>query len=141
MTRREVDQLSASAVKEWIETDEKGIRPLRRNCCEGCIDLADGAGVEEPDLQSHTPSYRFNFAFVILGIGRIDQHGHASRCGHQLTQEFQSFRRQLSTQKIDSRQVAAWSSKACNETELNRVGGNDEDDGNCRSCRLSYDHD
>ena len=90
-----MDQLSPSAVKERIETDEQRVGPLTRERSKGRVNLVDGAGVEQLYLQSHGASYRFNFALVILRIGRIDQHGHTRRCGHQLTQECEPFSRQL----------------------------------------------
>ena len=34
------------------------------------------------------------------GTGRIDEHGNTSGSGHQLTQEFESLRHQLSTEKL-----------------------------------------
>ena len=40
-------------------------------------------------------------------MGRIDEHGNTNGPGHQLTQEFQALRRQLSREKIDPREVAA----------------------------------
>ena len=57
------------------------------------------------------------------GIGRIDEHGNASGCGHQLTQEFQPLCRQLSTEKIDPCQVAARPGEAGDKTEPDRIVG------------------
>jgi hypothetical protein len=72
----------------------------------------------------------------IHGVGRIDQHAHASGCGHQFMKKFQPLRRQLAAQKIDSRQVAARPSEAGDETEPDRVIASDEDDGDRCGCRL-----
>ena len=75
---------------------------------------------------------------VGLGIwkGRIDEHGHTSGCGHQLTQELQPLCRQLGTEKIDSCQVAARTGEAGDKTVPDRVIAGVEDDGDRRGCRL-----
>jgi hypothetical protein len=42
--------------------------------------------------QPHGPSRDFHVShgcFGVRGIGRIDEHGHTSRFGHQLAQEFE----------------------------------------------------
>jgi hypothetical protein len=56
-------------------------------------------------------------------IGWIDENGHSSGRGHQLTQEFQPLRRQLSTVKIHAGRVAARPSKAGDKTKLDRIFG------------------
>ena len=56
--------------------------------------------------------------------------------GHQLTQEFQPLRRQLTTEKIDACQVAARPSQAGDKTKLDRVFADQENDGDRRGCRL-----
>ena len=118
MARRQVDQLGTAAVQEGVETDEERIGPITPKRCEGCIDLTDSPGVEDLDLQPDGASRQFNVSQRGLGIrniGRIDQHGHARGCGHQLAQELQPLRRQLGTEKIDSGQVAARPSEACDQ--------------------------
>ena len=55
-------------------------------------------GVEHLDLQPDGARSRFHVPQRGLGIrsiGRIDEHGHTSGSGHQLTQEFQPLCRQL----------------------------------------------
>jgi hypothetical protein len=69
-------------------------------------------------------------------IGRIDEHGHPSGCGHQLTQEFQPLCRQLTNEEINPCQVAAWPREAGDKTKPHRVFGDGEDDGDRRGCRL-----
>jgi hypothetical protein len=69
-------------------------------------------------------------------IGRIDQHRHARRSEHQLTQQFHPLCHQLGTEKLDPRQVSARSSEARDEIEPNRVFDDCEDDGDRRSGSL-----
>jgi len=62
------------------------------------------------DLQPHGASGDIHLsqcALGIRGIGRIDKHGHANGCRHQLTQELQPLCYQLTIEKIDPCQIAA----------------------------------
>ena len=107
MARRQVGQLDTPAGEKGVAADEEGVGPLARKRCEGRIDLAAGAGVEDLDLQPHGARSRFHVSQRGLGsrsIGRIDEHGHTSGSGHQLAQQFQPLCRQLSIEKIDTRQ-------------------------------------
>jgi hypothetical protein len=90
--------LETPAVEERVATDEEGVGSLAQKSREGCVDLATGAGAEDLDLQFHGTSSRFHVSQRELGIhclGRIDEHGYTSGCGHQLTQKSQRLRRQL----------------------------------------------
>ena len=127
------------ADEKGVGADEEGVGPLAHKCCEGRIDFAAGAGVEDLDLQPHGAGSRFHVSQRGLGnrsIGRIDEHGHASGCGHQLTQEVQPLCRQLTIEKIDPCQVAARPGEAGDKTKPDRVFVDDEDDGDRRGCRL-----
>ena len=98
VARRQVGQLHTPADEKGVGADEERVGPLARKRCEGRIDLAAGAGVEDLDLQPHGAGGRFHVSQRGLGsrgIGRIDEHGHTGRSGHQLTQELQPLRRQL----------------------------------------------
>jgi hypothetical protein len=71
-----VDQLGTPAVEEGLLTDEEGIGPFTSKSCECRIDVADGAGFENLDLQPDGASCRSNFSqrcLGILSVGRIDQ--------------------------------------------------------------------
>ena len=138
MARREVDQLDAPADEEGVGADEERVGPLARKRCEGRIDLAAGAGVEDLDLQSHGARSRCHISQRGLGMAhcRVDEHGNASGSGHQLAQEFQPLCRQLSSENIDACQVAARPGKAGDKTKLDRVFADVEDDGDRRGCRL-----
>ena len=139
MARRQLGQLDTPADEEGVAADEEGVGPLAHKSCEGRIDLAAGAGVEDLDLQPHGAGSRFHVSQRGLGsrsIGRIDEHGNTSGSGHQLTQELQPLCRQLAREKIDPCQVAARPGEAGDKTEPDRVFGDDEDDGDRRGCRL-----
>jgi hypothetical protein len=69
-------------------------------------------------LQSRGAGSRFDIShcgFGNRGIGRIDEQGDTSSRGNQLTQQFQTLCRQFDRQKIDARQVAAWTGEAGNK--------------------------
>ena len=139
-----MDQLDTPAGEKGVGADEERVGPLAHKRCEGRIDLAAGAGVEDLDLQPHGAGSRFHVSQRGLGsrsIGWIDEHGHTSGCGHQLAQEFQPLCRQLATEKIDPGQVAARPGEAGDKTEPDRVFAGDEDDGDRRGCRLGRQRD
>ena len=104
---------------------------------EGCNNLAAGAGAEDLDLQPHGARSRFYVSQ--RGLGRwtvwIDEYSHASSLGYQFTQEFQPLCGQLTTEKIDSCQIAARPGKAGDKTLPDRVFRGHEDDGDCRGGR------
>ena len=130
---RQMNQLDAPAVEERVAAHKKRVRSPAHNACEGRINLAAGAGVEDLDLQSDGAGSWFHVSQRGLGIrnvGRIDKHGHASGCGHQLMQELQPLCHQLGTEEIDTSEVAARSGEAGDETEPDRVFGGEEDDRN-----------
>ena len=87
--------------------------------------------MEGLDLQAHVASSsfrRFQRGLGIRSVGRIDEHGHASRSGHKLSQELQALRRQFSIKKIDARQVAARPCKADDKTKADWILGEGKND-------------
>ena len=105
MAHRGKGQLDTPAAEEGVGGNEKGAGPFAYNRREGCIDLAACAGADDMNLQSHSDGGRFDVSQCCLGnhyIGRIDEHSHASACGHQFAQELQLLRRQLAIDKIDT---------------------------------------
>src|SRR5262249_54010634 len=71
-------------------------------------------------------------------IGRIDQHGNSSGLRHQIVQQLQSFRLQLTRKKIDPRQISAWPGEAGDKTELDRVFADTKDDRDRRGCSFAH---
>jgi hypothetical protein len=106
--RRQVDQLDTPAGEKGVNVNEKGIGPLRRKRCKGCVDLAAGAGSEGLNFEPDCASSRLRVSQCALGIGtiRVDEHRNASGCGDKLTHKFQPLCSQLSIEEIYSRQVA-----------------------------------
>ena len=64
-------QLDTPGLEEGIAADEEGVGPLAHKSCEGRIDLAAGAGVEDLDLQPHGAGSRFHVSQRGLGIGSM----------------------------------------------------------------------
>src|SRR5262249_43894333 len=105
-------QLDTPTGQEGVAGDEEGVGPLACKSCEGRIDLADGADVEELDLQSKSARNRLYISHHGLGAGGTDEYGHMRCSGHQLTQQLQPLRHQLDRKNIDTCQVAARPSEA-----------------------------
>src|ERR1700752_2101889 len=100
-----MDHLNVPAVEEGVDADEECVGPLTRKCCEGSVDFAAGAGIEDLDLQSDAVSccrHLSRRGLRIHSIGRIDENGHASCRWHQLMQERQPLCGQLTGEKIDT---------------------------------------
>jgi hypothetical protein len=139
MACRQLGQLDTPAEEEGADPDEEGVGSLAHKRSERGIDLAAGAGVENPYLQSHGEGSRFHVSQGgrrSAGIGGIEEHSHASRSGHQRTQEFQPLCHQLGIEKIDPRQVAARPGEARDKTKRDRVFGYEEDDRDRRDRRF-----
>src|SRR5262249_4047230 len=119
--------------------DEERVGRRAHEGREGRIDLATGAGVEDLDLPPESARSWFHIPQDGLGVGRIsriDEYGHTSRCGHQLAQELEPFRRKLSREKINTCQVAARPGETGDKAEPDRVITDGENDGDRRACRL-----
>src|SRR5262249_42782142 len=67
---------------------------------------------------------------------RVQTRRRISASEMQCTNRSVPFCRQLTAQKIDPCQVAAWPGEACDETESDRIVGDNEDDGDGLGCRL-----
>src|SRR5215831_8289525 len=93
VARRQIDQLEAAANEKAIAADEKRVGPLAHKSCKGRVDLPTVAGLEDLELQPHSASSRFHVSQRSLGSGisRIDEHGHTSGAGHQLTSSSSRF--------------------------------------------------
>jgi hypothetical protein len=102
--------LGALAAEQGAASHEKSVRPLALESGERYIDLAAGAGVYDPDLQSHGAGsglHVFQRGLRIGSIRGIDEHRHTRGSGHQLAQELQPLRGQLNREKIDPSQIAS----------------------------------
>src|SRR5262249_57611705 len=57
---RQVGKLHSPASENYVGGDEKCVGTSIDKSCEGRIDLAAGAGIEDIDLQSHSAGSRFD---------------------------------------------------------------------------------
>ena len=134
------------AVASWTRRSlKKGSAPTKTASGRSCAKVAKAALISRPVLALRTwicsPMARAAASTSLtvisaVGIGRIDEHGDASGCGHQLTQKLQPLCRQLADEKIDACQVAARPGEAGDQTKPDRVVADSENDRNCRGCRL-----
>ena len=139
MARRQVDQLDTPAVEEGVAADEEGVGPLAHKSCEGRIDLAAGAGVEDLDLQPHGASSRFHVSHRGLRIGStagLTSTATRAAAGTSSRSSSSRFAANSRIEKIDTCQVAARPGEAGDETKPDRVFADGEDDGDRRGCRL-----
>ena len=66
----------------------------------------------------------------------IDQHRNPNRLGHQFVQQPQPLGRDLLAKKIDASRIAARSGKTGDQTKLDGVFANAENDRDRRGCRF-----
>ena len=129
-------QLDAPASEKGICSNEEGVGPLARKVCEGRIDLAAGAGVEDLDLQPHGARRRLQSLDVVSSLDvRIDEHSHATSSA-PVRAAVPAALPSTRAEEIDPCQVAAWPGEAGDKTKPDRVFGRHEDDGDRRGCRL-----
>src|SRR5215831_2838864 len=138
VARRQVGKLHPPTGEKRVGDNEERVGPLAYKSCEGRINLVDGAGVEDLDLQSNGARSRFHVSQnpIRIGGGRIDEHCYTSRSRHQFMQEFQLLCHQLTSDNIDTRCITPRPGEAGDEPEPDRVFVDDKDDGDRRSCRL-----
>ena len=138
MARRQLDQLDTPA-------GEKGPAPTKSASGRSRANVAKAALISRLVLARTTwtcsPMARAagstsRNVVSVFCRGRIDEHGHTRRCGHQLTQQLQPLCRQLGSEKIDPCQVAARPGEAGDKTEPDRVFADSEHDGDRCGCRL-----
>ena len=129
MTCRQLGQLDTPAEQEAADTDKEGIGSVVGKSSERCIDFADGAGIENPNLHPHCSSRSLQASQRRLSsrrIGRIDERVNTNSFRQKLTQEFQSLCHDFAQEDIDSRQVAVWLCEAGDKTELYWIFASDE---------------
>ena len=104
--------------------------------CKGRIDVSYGARVQDMESQPQRAGRCLQISRLNIAPGksRVDERGYSPRLGEQLVQQLQSLPTQFRVQRCHSGEVAARSVQAGNETDLNRIGASDEDNGNRGGC-------
>src|SRR4029453_2121077 len=130
VARCQIDQLDAPTEEEGVGTDEKSVGTLAHQSSEGGVDLAAAAGIEDLSLRPDGARSRFQVLHYCFGVAgaRVDEYGQTTDCADQLAQKFEPLCHQLTTEKIDPRQVAARARQAGDKTEPDRVFIDVEDD-------------
>src|SRR5262249_14180474 len=139
MVRRQRDEVYATAVEQRIVTDQECVGSLMPEARKGCIDLVIGARGENSDLPPnghgccpHVCDRRLSNS----GIVWINEHGEACGSRQQLVQEAKLLGRKFKAHGDDASDVTARLVEASDETSLDRVPTDLEDDRNCRGRSL-----
>src|SRR5262245_52043412 len=136
VARRQDGKLHTAIDEETIAGEEQGIGALARKGGKGRIDLGDCRGVEDLDLPDSGSGF-LRFSEGSLGarsIRRIDKHGNTNGLGDQIMKEPQPLGHHLPAEKIDASHVASGPGKAGDQTKLDRILGNAENNRDRRSC-------
>ena len=124
-------KLYPPAVEEPIWAHQQGICASTHKCCESFVDLVNGAGVENPDLQPNGVRRRIhvsNDTVGPLGIGRVDEQGNATCSGHKLMQNAESFCQQLANDEIEPGRISARPCEARDKTKFDWIVSDTEHD-------------
>lgn len=106
--------------------------------CEGCADLATGAGPQNASLQPDGDAGRLQFSQrdVAGRFAWVDEYSYANRVRRQGMQELQPLCGQLRRQNAHACHIAARLGEAGDKTQIHRVIGGIKDDGKRRGCCL-----
>src|SRR5262249_8248755 len=109
MADRQCGQLLAADKEQLIGHDHEPTGSQFDQGCEGDLDLAFAACMEDMELQPEGARRCLQGSRKRLsntGIGRVDEQGHARRAGHYLMQQLEPLRPYLYIQASYARQVA-----------------------------------
>ena len=140
--RRQASKLYGAADKKCVATDEERIGALARKCGKGRLDLSDGAGIKDLELQAEGRGGFLRASQCGVRdcwIARIDQNSNTNALWHQFMQEPQPLRHRLLDEKIAARCVATRSGETGDKTNFNRVVADGEYDWDRRSCSFGRD--
>src|SRR5262245_37494171 len=142
IARRKRRKLHAPADEEALTGDIESVGRVAPKAGEGGLNFAAGAGVEHSNLQSEG-ACRFRYlsqrGFGDRSIRRIDQDDNTNCLGQQIMQEAKPLGHNLSVEGIDAGRIAARPGKAGDQSQLDRVVADAEDDRDRRGrsfCRL-----
>src|SRR5262249_12662710 len=132
---RQGGELLGPAIEDCIGADHERAGSQLGQGREDRIEIAFGAGMQDMQLHSEDAGRRLQVSQYGLGIGIgwVDERGNDGRRWYQLVRQLQSFRHYLHVQLGHARDVAARPIEASDETELNRIAGGGEDNGNRRN--------
>jgi hypothetical protein len=118
-------------LKKGVGSDHERIRPLTRKACEGGIDFACRARLQNLDFERQRRGGRLG----PIGIGahhrrivRVLQERHGRGVRQQLTQQFEPLGGELDVERRDAGDVAAGPGQACHDSGFDRINRGHEDD-------------
>ena len=130
MAGGEGGDLFAPNEEKRIGSDDQGASRLLRGLSKRAIDVVLATGPDDPQYPPALLCRGLSLRRLTLGIGiiRVDQHGQW-RCGQDFGQQLESLWRQLAHEQRHPRNVATRMPEAPNESKLDRVIADRDDDG------------
>src|SRR5262249_10068444 len=118
VAEREHRQLFAPAVEEWIAPDHQPAGFQWDKVCEGRINVASAARVQDMELPPQRAGRLLQLARLDIATGksRVDERGYCAPFGEQLVQQLQSLPIRFRTQRGHACEVTARSVQAGYET-------------------------
>ena len=124
MARCQGRDLRAPAGKERVGTYQYGASAPENESRERGVDLADGSGVEDLDIEAQCGSGLGRVShrrLRVRRVGRINQHGDARGSWNHLMQQRQSLSHQLAELDMESRDISTWPIEARDEADSHGV--------------------
>jgi hypothetical protein len=135
VARRKRSELRPTGEEQGPGTNQKGVDALLNHACECRIDFTISLGSKDFDLPAKGRNRRLCVCYHRSNstlIVRIDEYGKALGCRQELVQKSDPLRGKLGVDERDPGNVASWPIEAGNETGLNWVIADEEDDWNRR---------
>src|SRR5262245_9651939 len=138
MACRQHHELARAIEKDRIRRDQERIDAHSGEPRKRCIDLADGAGIQNIDLLPYAAGGDLNVTHLHFGIGRVRVHQNSDRrgVGPQLAHQPQPLRFKVENKRAYTRDVAARPIEAGDEPAPDRVAADEEDDRYAHGRRL-----
>ena len=117
--------------KEWIGRNEKRTSRLSDKRGKSCAELVCSGDFYNIDLQLQITCRSLDFAYDSLGIRVVGVHKYADylRLWHKFMQKFELLGFHSNGEQIYSRGIATWMIEARDKAKLDRVAGENKQDG------------
>jgi len=131
VAEREHRELLAPAVEEWIAPDNEPAGLQWDQVCEGRINVASATRVQDMELPPQRAGRLLQLSRLDIATGksRVDERGYCASVEEQLVQQLQALPIRFRTQRGHTCEVTARSVQAGYETDLNRIGAGDKNNG------------
>ena len=119
--------------EKGIDGNNEGVNPFLGHGCEAILQLRLVACIHNKHLDPDGPSRLLDLAYLRRGqlIFRVHKRGDHYGFRHNFVQQLEPLLIQPGRQQTDASSIPAWPTKTGDETDLNWIAAEFEDNGNC----------